>query len=137
MTVFRFSNVCMAAVQPLDTTIGVVTPENIAFEYQLAGPFRRLPAYLIDLAVRWSMILLVGFVIAMLGGTMSVFSTFYGPLSQAIFGAILIFVTFFAPGGIVSALRLVKSKFVRVVPQPPEGVVAVASASEGVEEAAV
>jgi len=30
-----------------------VTPENIAFEYQLAGPFRRLPAYAIDLAIRW------------------------------------------------------------------------------------
>lgn len=38
--------------RPLDTTIAVVTPENIAFEYQLAGPFRRLPAYLIDIAVR-------------------------------------------------------------------------------------
>lgn len=36
----------------LDTTIAVVTPENIAFKYQLAGPFRRLPAYLIDVAVQ-------------------------------------------------------------------------------------
>jgi uncharacterized RDD family membrane protein YckC len=35
-----------------DTTIEVVTPENIAFRYQVAGPFRRLPAYLIDLAIR-------------------------------------------------------------------------------------
>lgn len=37
--------------QPLDTTWRVVTPENIAFEYRLAGPFRRLPALLIDLAI--------------------------------------------------------------------------------------
>jgi uncharacterized RDD family membrane protein YckC len=37
--------------QPLDTTLLVVTPENIAFEYQLAGPFRRLPALIIDLMV--------------------------------------------------------------------------------------
>ena len=95
MTVFRFSNVCMAAVQPLDTTIGVVTPENIAFEYQLAGPFRRLPAYLIDLAVRWSLILMVGFVIALLGGTMSVFSSFYGPLSQAMIVVLIFLVTWF------------------------------------------
>lgn len=40
----------------LDTTIEVVTPENIAFEYQLAGPFRRLPAYLVDVLVRYGVI---------------------------------------------------------------------------------
>lgn len=34
--------------KPLDSTLQVVTPENIAFEYQLAGPFRRLPALLLD-----------------------------------------------------------------------------------------
>lgn len=37
--------------QPLDLTIDVVTPENIAFEYRLAGPFRRLPALLFDIFV--------------------------------------------------------------------------------------
>ncbi|HEX5103436.1 MAG TPA: RDD family protein [Pirellulaceae bacterium] len=37
--------------QPLDSTIDVVTPENIAFEYRLAGPFRRLPALLFDIFV--------------------------------------------------------------------------------------
>lgn len=36
----------------VDTTATVLTPENIAFDYQLAGPFRRLPAYVIDLVVR-------------------------------------------------------------------------------------
>lgn len=36
---------------PLDTTIRLVTPERIVFEYPLAGPFRRLFAYLIDLAL--------------------------------------------------------------------------------------
>lgn len=39
---------------PLDTTIEVVTPENIAFEYQLAGPFRRGPAFLVDFLIRWA-----------------------------------------------------------------------------------
>ncbi len=53
----------MPATAALDTTIAVVTPENIAFDYQLAGPFRRLPAYLIDLAFRW--LLLVLFVISL------------------------------------------------------------------------
>lgn len=35
-----------------DTGVNIVTPENIAFQYQVAGPFRRLPAYLIDLLIR-------------------------------------------------------------------------------------
>jgi uncharacterized RDD family membrane protein YckC len=35
----------------LDSRIEIVTPENIAFHYLLAGPFRRLPAYLIDCAI--------------------------------------------------------------------------------------
>jgi uncharacterized RDD family membrane protein YckC len=35
----------------LDSRIEIVTPENIAFHYLLAGPFRRLPAYLIDAAI--------------------------------------------------------------------------------------
>ena len=37
---------------PLDTRIEIVTPENIAFQYCTAGPFRRLPAYLIDVMLR-------------------------------------------------------------------------------------
>lgn len=37
--------------EKLDSIIKVVTPENIGFEYRIAGPFRRLPAYLIDLCI--------------------------------------------------------------------------------------
>lgn len=36
----------------LDSTIRIVTPENIAFQYEVAGPFRRLPAFLADLLIR-------------------------------------------------------------------------------------
>jgi len=57
----------MSTASALDTTIAVVTPENIAFEYQLAGPFRRLPAYLIDLAVRNGLILVILIVLVLLG----------------------------------------------------------------------
>jgi len=46
----------------LDSQIDIVTPENIAFEYRLAGPFLRLPAYLIDLGVR--LLILIGGLIA-------------------------------------------------------------------------
>lgn len=37
---------------PLDNAVEIVTPENIAFRYRVAGPFRRLPAYVIDLGIR-------------------------------------------------------------------------------------
>ncbi len=40
----------------LDTATRVMTPENIAFEYQLAGPFRRIVAYVADILIS-----LVGF----------------------------------------------------------------------------
>ncbi len=36
----------------LDSRIGISTPENIAFEYRVAGPWARLPAYLVDLLIR-------------------------------------------------------------------------------------
>lgn len=41
---------------PLDTRIEIVTPENIAFQYCIAGPFRRLPAYLVDVLLRVAVI---------------------------------------------------------------------------------
>ena len=56
----------MAADQPLDTTIGVVTPENIAFEYQLAGPFRRLPAFVIDVFVVIGINIGLGFLLGLI-----------------------------------------------------------------------
>ncbi|MEM7324253.1 MAG: branched-chain amino acid ABC transporter permease [Actinomycetota bacterium] len=43
-----------------------------------------------------------------------------GPLSQAIYGGILVIVTFFAPGGLIWMFRLLRSKVYRVIPQPPE-----------------
>ncbi len=46
-------------LEQLDTRIEIVTPENIAFQYQLAGPFRRLPAYLIDVLVKIAIIVIV------------------------------------------------------------------------------
>jgi uncharacterized RDD family membrane protein YckC len=53
---------------PLDTRIEIVTPENIAFGYRLAGPFRRLPAYLIDvsimIALGLAIVLVAGFALS-------------------------------------------------------------------------
>lgn len=42
-----------------------------------------------------------------------------GPLSQAIFGIVLIVVVFFAPQGIVGAFRKVRANFVQIRPVPP------------------
>ncbi len=39
-------------VEKLDCLVRVITPENVEFEYALAGPFQRIPAYLFDLGVR-------------------------------------------------------------------------------------
>lgn len=69
---------CVADRQDqLDSRIRVVTPENIAFEYRLAGPFWRLPAYLIDLAIRLAVmvaIYLITFLTMVLFGLAGVFS---------------------------------------------------------------
>ena len=43
----------------LDSRIEIVTPENIAFHYVLAGPFRRLPAFLIDVAIRAAALMMI------------------------------------------------------------------------------
>ncbi len=51
----------------LDLTVAVTTPENISFEYQIAGPFRRLPAMLLDIAVRWLVVFGI-VIIAVLSG---------------------------------------------------------------------
>jgi len=52
--------------EPLDNTTRIVTPENIAFQYTAAGPFRRLPAYAIDLAIQMLILFVVGFLGAIL-----------------------------------------------------------------------
>ncbi len=55
----------------IDTAIRVVTPENIAFRYTVAGPFRRLVAYLLDLLIRfavaWAGMMAVGFMSGIIG----------------------------------------------------------------------
>lgn len=55
----------MPRIEPqLDTTIDIITPENISFQYEVAGPFRRVPAFLLDLGIRiaivFSLVLMLG-----------------------------------------------------------------------------
>lgn len=63
----------------IDNAIDIVTPENIAFSYRVAGPFRRLPAFLLDLALQagilfaLQMILTLLLLIGVFTGTVSIF----------------------------------------------------------------
>ncbi|MCA9221019.1 MAG: RDD family protein [Planctomycetales bacterium] len=65
--------------RPIDNAIDIITPENIAFSYRVAGPFRRLPAYLIDLLLQAMIlaglqgVLLFLSIIGLLVGSFSVF----------------------------------------------------------------
>ena len=54
----------------LDARIDIVTPENIAFQYRVAGPFRRLPAYLIDFLLRAAILLAAGLVLLFVFGNL-------------------------------------------------------------------
>ncbi len=53
--------------RPLDNSIEIITPENIAFHYRVAGPFPRLQAYAIDTAIR----LLIMLSLLLIGSPMS------------------------------------------------------------------
>jgi len=53
----------------LDNTAEVETPEHVRFRYRVAGPVRRMLAYLIDLLIRAAVLLVLGIIIAIaLGG---------------------------------------------------------------------
>jgi uncharacterized RDD family membrane protein YckC len=58
-----------AAHASLDSTIEIKTPENIAFAYRAAGPFRRLPAFLADMAINVLLYIAI-FVAAMVAGAL-------------------------------------------------------------------
>lgn len=58
-----------APAGPIDTRVEVVTPESIAFEYRIAGPFRRLPAYLIDKLVQMMLLAGCSIVLSLVAGT--------------------------------------------------------------------
>jgi uncharacterized RDD family membrane protein YckC len=52
--------------ESLDTTVRLVTPERIVFQYPLAGPFRRYVAYLLDLAIVLGAVALVALILLVL-----------------------------------------------------------------------
>jgi hypothetical protein len=57
----------------LDTRIDIITPENIAFQYRVAGPFRRLPAYFVDALLRALLIAAGGIAFSFSFGSVGLF----------------------------------------------------------------
>jgi uncharacterized RDD family membrane protein YckC len=77
----------------IDTSVEIVTPENISFRYWLAGPSRRLPAYLIDLLIRILAVFAAGLLLMIVLGYLGLHGTFVG-----FFGVILLVVEWFYGG---------------------------------------
>jgi len=67
--------------EPLDTTLVLVSPENIAFQFRLAGPALRAVAFLLDLLVMAALALGLLWVLALTG----VLNAFQGPFLVALF----------------------------------------------------
>src|SRR5262245_39527614 len=98
--------------QPLDATISVVTPENIAFEYRLAGPFLRLPAFILDTGIQIGVVVgmavLLGFTVGVASPGLAVFIFFVMTLTIWWFYGV-VFETFLngqTPGKYVLGLRV-------------------------------
>ncbi len=104
----------------LDTNIEIVTPENIAFRYRVAGPFRRLPAYLIDLVIRFA-VLFIGGIIFGIGGEIAGWETGAAGASLILFFAIFWFYGGFFEAwwnGQTPGKRLMQIRVVTVDGQP-------------------
>lgn len=102
---------------PLDTTTEVVTPENIAFEYQLAGPVRRLPAFVFDVFL-YSSVLVMFAILGICAGILTfsdavlsiwifsflvlwfVLGWFYGALFETFYNGV-------TPGKYICGLRVI------------------------------
>ena len=98
--------------QQLDTAVRVETPERIAFQYQVVGPFRRLMAYGLDILIVamafigcclaiMLMFLLVAWLFPQINGN------FYGQLLVSSFGliAIIAALAFWFYGAVCETLR--------------------------------
>jgi len=46
-------------IEALDTTVRLITPERIVFDYPLAGPFRRFFAYVLDLLIMVATVIVI------------------------------------------------------------------------------
>lgn len=70
---------------PIDLIARIQTPENIEFQYRLAGPFRRFPAFVIDVVVRSLIIAAVWFLFVFAGALLFGRSGFGASMDLIIF----------------------------------------------------
>ncbi len=59
------------AAEAIDTSTRIETPENIAFEFRVAGPWRRAWAYVIDFVIRCMAILIAVFLLSITSAVLS------------------------------------------------------------------
>ncbi|QDV22346.1 RDD family protein [Aureliella helgolandensis] len=69
----------------LDCHVRVITPENIEFEYALAGPFQRLPAFAFDFAIRVVAFFALVFLMALTSGLFSINSSLVSIVALLLF----------------------------------------------------
>lgn len=112
-----------SSVAPLDSRVQIVTPENIAFEYRVAGPFRRLAAYLFDVLLRVMALVVIGLVLLIAFGSIGLAGTGFGMvlvvhfLLDWFYGGL--FETFW--NGQTPGKRLLKLRVVNIWGQPIKG----------------
>jgi|688.fasta_scaffold10756_5 uncharacterized RDD family membrane protein YckC len=80
----------MSPRNAIDLTATITTPENIQFEYRIAGPFRRIPAFLVDLLVR-----IVAFLAMFMAVACSGITQLFPFLSQFATIGVVILLTYF------------------------------------------
>jgi len=83
----------------LDTTVELITPENIVFRYYVAGPAHRIPAFFLDCVCQF--VIFMGTMFAL------VFITLYFPFLDEIAGFLLLmlmFLIFWLYGGILESV---------------------------------
>lgn len=109
------------AAAPLDTVIAIETPEHVVFEHRLAGPARRLLAYLVDLIVCYGGLVVLGLLVllvavtvgAQLGDSTAFARLGGGLLLLALFAVQWLYFLVFeglrgrTPGKVVAGLRVV------------------------------
>ncbi len=106
-----------ALADPLDTTARIETPEHVRFDYQIAGPAKRILAYLLDMLFLGAAVLVVGIVV---GIASAIDSDVLSGVSNGLFLVFLFFAYWFyftlfeslwsgrSPGKRIMRLRVVR-----------------------------
>ncbi|MHC4402836.1 MAG: RDD family protein [Planctomycetota bacterium] len=111
----------------LDNTIEIVTPENIAFQYQLAGPFRRAPAYLFDFGIRIAISAATWFLLVVVFGAVGLAEVGFGLVLVCWFLLAWFYGGFFETfwNGQTPGKRMMRLRVLSVDGQPVNGLQAV------------